>query len=157
MKSLASYLITFFVVLFWVFRMIVALTATLEMDFFIQPINFTYEIIMLFVTLVAIVLIVKRNIIGALIYFSSTLLYYGADTYQRIVAISGNAVAGSEYMNIFVSCIAIVLSIAVLLDILLNKDRLNEGGNKKTDWYYKNEAYDRKLDERADKNNYRTM
>ena len=25
------------------------------------------------------------------------------------------------------------------------------------DWFYKNEQYDRKLDDRADKNNYRTL
>lgn len=28
---------------------------------------------------------------------------------------------------------------------------------KKTDWFYKNEEFDRKLDDRADKNNYRTL
>ena len=29
--------------------------------------------------------------------------------------------------------------------------------DRKTDFFYKNDAYDRKYDERADKNNYRTL
>ena len=29
--------------------------------------------------------------------------------------------------------------------------------DKKTDWFYGDEKYDRKMDERADKNNYRTL
>ena len=29
--------------------------------------------------------------------------------------------------------------------------------DKKTDWFYKNEQFDRKMDDRADKNNYRTL
>jgi len=29
--------------------------------------------------------------------------------------------------------------------------------DKQTDWFYKNKEYDRKLDERADKNQYRTL
>ena len=39
----------------------------------------------------------------------------------------------------------------------LDKNRKNNPKDKKTDWFYKNEEFDRKLDDRADKNNYRTM
>ena len=46
---------------------------------------------------------------------------------------------------------------AVLLDLLLDKNRKENPKDKKTDWFYKNEEFDRKLDDRADKNNYRTM
>ena len=39
---------------------------------------------------------------------------------------------------------------------LLDRDK-NNPKDKKTDWFYTNEQYDRQLDERADKNNYRTL
>ena len=42
-------------------------------------------------------------------------------------------------------------------DLLLDKNRKENPKDKKTDWFYKNEEFDRKLDDRADKNNYRTM
>ena len=60
-------------------------------------------------------------------------------------------------MDMFVALIAIALPIAAVFDILLDKTRTKNPVNKETDWFYKNEQYDRKLDERADKNNYRTL
>ena len=45
----------------------------------------------------------------------------------------------------------------VLLDLLMDKNRKNHPKDKKTDWFYDNEQFDRKMDERADKNNYRTL
>ena len=42
-----------------------------------------------------------------------------------------------------------------VMDIFLNKDRKGSTKDKKTDWFYTNEQYDRKLDERADKNQYK--
>ena len=55
------------------------------------------------------------------------------------------------------SMIGIILPLAVLLDLLLDKNRKLNPKDKKTDWFYQNEQFDRKLDDRADKNNYRTM
>lgn len=60
-------------------------------------------------------------------------------------------------MGLLVSVIGIILAILTLIDVLFNKDRTNTGMNKKTDWFYNNKDFDRQLDERADKNNYRTM
>ena len=51
----------------------------------------------------------------------------------------------------------IILPLAVLIDLLLDRGRKEHPVDKKTDWFYKNEKFDRELDERADKNNYRTM
>ena len=45
----------------------------------------------------------------------------------------------------------------VLFEMLIEKNRMAHPVDKKTDWFYKNEEYDRKLDDRADKNNYRTL
>jgi hypothetical protein len=56
-----------------------------------------------------------------------------------------------------VSLIGMIIPIAVLLDLLLDKNRKNNPKDKKTDWFYQNEEYDRKMDDRADKNNYRTL
>lgn len=157
MKSLASYLITMFTIMFWFFRLIIAFTTTLKIDIGIETVNLTYEIILLFVTLFAIILIIKRNIIGALIYFASYLFYFGSEAFTLINSLFEGTLLTSQYMSLFFAGIAILLATATLLDILFNKDRVNNGSNKKTDWYYKNEKYDRQLDERADKNNYRTM
>ena len=55
------------------------------------------------------------------------------------------------------SMIGIILPLAVLLDLLLDKNRKMNPKDEKTDWFYKNEQFDRKLDDRADKNNYRTL
>jgi len=43
----------------------------------------------------------------------------------------------------------------VLFDLLFDKNRKEHPVDKKTDWFYKNENFDRKLDERADKNHYK--
>ena len=58
---------------------------------------------------------------------------------------------------IAISIIGIILPIAVLADLLLDKGRKANPKDKKTDWFYNNEQFDRKLDERSDKNNYRTL
>lgn len=55
--------------------------------------------------------------------------------------------------------IGILISFSNMISLLTNKNRANTSGKKikKTDWFYKNEQFDRQMDERADKNNYRLM
>ena len=60
------------------------------------------------------------------------------------------------YTNLFFDAIGILIPLVALIDVLLDKNRKLNPTDKKTDWFYKNKDYDRKLDERADKNNYRT-
>ena len=60
-----------------------------------------------------------------------------------------------DYMSLLVALVGIAIPVAALFDVLLDKNRKLNPKDKKTDWFYKNEAYDRKFDERADKNNYR--
>jgi hypothetical protein len=157
MKNLTSYLITIFVVLFWIFRIAVALTQTMGIEIGIAVSNITYEIILLFITLLAIVLIIKRNLLGALIYFASYLMYFGQDAYNGITRIIEGSSVQSDYFSVFVAVFAIILSVSCLIDILLNKERTNDTIKKKTDWFYKNKDFDRNLDDRADKNNYRIL
>ena len=58
--------------------------------------------------------------------------------------------------NLFFDAIGILIPLIALIDVLLDKIEKLNPTDKKTDWFYKNKDYDRQLDERADKNNYRT-
>ena len=122
-------------------------------------INQTYqnlEIILSFVVLVCIVLIVRRKLIGALIYLLAYGMYFGVDVINNIQTVL-NGASMETALNVFISIIGIILPIAVLADLLLDKGRKANPKDKKTDWFYNNEQFDRKLDERSDKNNYRTL
>ena len=160
MRSLTSYLILIFAVLFWGFRLFAAAAMSIGQNIGVTPSNLTYEIILLFITLVALVLVFKRNLLGGILYFATYFLYFGTELYQVISNMTGEVaieVAGNMG-NVLASAVGIILAIAVLGDVVFNKNReAKRVGDKKTDWYYKNKAYDRQLDERADKNNYRTM
>ena len=159
MKNFSTWLLACFVVMFWAFRIIVALMAQMHQDFFVQPFNQTMEIILLFVVLICLVFIVKRKMIGALVYLLVYGMYFGTDLFSNISLLleDSTQLTVSNYTNMFISFIGIILPVAVLLDLLADKGRKANPKDKKTDWFYKNEQYDRKLDDRADKNNYRTL
>ena len=160
MKNFSTWLLACFMVMFWAFRAVVTLMAELHQDFGgIVPLNKTLEIILLFVVLVCIVLVVKRKMVGALIYLLSYGMYFGTDIFKNIntiIEMEGQLPA-TTFMNLFVSFIGIILPVAILLDMLVDRNRKNNPKDKKTDWFYKNEKFDRQLDDRADKNNYRTL
>lgn len=154
MNKLSSWLITFFIVMFWIFRLIVAFTYNIAIDFPIKPLDFNIEMILLFVTLFAILLIIKRNLIGGIIYVIANVYYFG--TYAYNLASSSKTISmNDDLANLIVSGIALILSFAILIDLALNQEPHDGKDNKDTYWFYKNKKYDRKLDERADKNQYR--
>ena len=160
MKNFSTWLLVMFAVMFWGFRVIVAVMAQLSQDFGgIVPLNLTLEIILLFVALVSFILIVKRKMLGALIYLLTYGIYFGTDLFNRLTIIieATDEVAPENMMNAVFAFIGIILPIAILLDLLADKNRKANPKDKKTDWFFKNEKFDRKLDERADKNNYRTL
>lgn len=161
MKNFSTWLLVMFMVMFWVFRIIVAFTYELKMDFGgIEPINQTIEIILLFVVLLCLILVVKRKILGALLYLLVYGMYFGTtlvDGVKVMIENSYDLTEVSTYLNVFIALIGIALPVAVLMDLLLDKGRKANPKDKKTDWFYKNEKFDRNLDERADKNNYRTL
>ena len=69
MKNLSTWLLVMFMGMFWIFRVVVAVTYQMGIDFGgIRPLNMNFEIILLFLTLICMIFIVKRKIIGALIY-----------------------------------------------------------------------------------------
>ncbi len=161
MKNFSTILLVMFVAMFWVFRLIVAFMYEIGQDLGgIVPFNQQMEIILLFVVLICMILIIKRKIVGALIYLVAYGLYFGTNLMSGIstlISQGDSLIDITLYTNMFISLLGVALPIAVLLDLLLDKNRKAHPKDKKTDWFYKNEAYDRKLDERADKNNYRTM
>lgn len=155
MRSMPSYLLLIFMVMFWIFRIVVAFTSSLAIDIGFTPININLEIILLFVTLVSIALVGKRMLVGAIIYLISYGLYFGVDLYNIVVQIMQAQTTVTDYSNTLASFIGVVLPLAVFFNMLMDKNRTNHPVDKKTDWFYKNDEYDRKLDERADKNEYR--
>ncbi|CDE25663.1 unknown [Clostridium sp. CAG:440] len=157
MKNFSTWMLVMVMVMFWVFRVIVAVMPEFGTTLGgIAPLNQNLEIILSFVVLVCIVLIVRRKLIGALIYLLAYGMYFGVDVINNIQTVL-NGASMETALNVFISIIGIILPIAVLADLLLDKGRKANPKDKKTDWFYNNEQFDRKLDERSDKNNYRTL
>ena len=159
MKNLSSWLIAFFIIMFWGFRVVVAITGQMGSEFVVKPYDNTAEIILLFVVLVLVPFIFKRKLIGALALLGVYGWYFGGfGLLPNIMGlINGEALGTTVYMDMFFALIAITLGVVAVFDILFDKARMKNPVDKKTDWFYKNEQYDRKLDERADKNNYKTL
>lgn len=155
MTSMFSYLITMFGGIFWLLRLVIAVTYTMSIDIGIEPLDFNIEVILLFVTLICMVLIIKRNIIGALIYFMAYGMYFGTDLYNGIVNIINEQVGIVDYVSLLLSFIGVLIPFLTVMDIFLNKDRKGSTRDKKTDWFYTNKEYERKIDERADQNQYK--
>jgi len=151
-----GYLMTGFAGVFWVFRLLVALFATIEKPFPVIPLNINFEIILLFVTFICIVLVVKRKILGAVIYMISHFAYYGVDLYKAITAMIEEGASISNYPNLLFSIIGVILPFAIFANIGLNTGKkISAGNNKNTDWFYKSKEHDRVYDERADRNQYK--
>lgn len=150
MVSVFSYLIIMVAGVFWFFRVVVTFMYTMKMDFIIEPSNLTFEIILLFAALILMIFIVKRKIIGGLAYFVLYGLYFGTEVYSILA--EGQV---ANYPTLICSIIGIIIPVFIVLDILLNKDRKAATKNKKTDWFYGTDKFDREYDERADKNQYK--
>ena len=63
MKNLSSWLIAFFALMYWAFRIVVTFTYSMGMEFIIQPIDMTMEIVLLFLTFICIFFIFKINLL----------------------------------------------------------------------------------------------
>lgn len=157
MKNLSSWLIAIFAFAFWGFRVVATTLYSMGTDFVLAPMNMTMEIVLLFITFICICFIAKRKLLPTMIYFASHLIYYGAYIYQNIANVIAGSVSLDVYIKLFVCLIGIAIPAAAFFDILLDKNRKANPIDKQTDWFYKNKDYDRKLDERADKNQYRTL
>ena len=157
MKNLSSWLIAIFAFMFWGFRVVATVMYSIGTEFVAPPMDMTMEIALLFITFICICFIAKRKLIPTLIYLVAHALYYGIYLYQNIMAMLEGTSTINDYMTIFVALIGIAIPLAAFFDVLLDKNRKAHATDKKTDWFYKNEQYDRKMDDRADRNQYRTL
>ena len=155
MFSMFSYLLTFFSIMFWIFRIVVTVMYDWGKDFFATPLNESIEVMVIFATLPCLILVIKRNIIGAAAYLGIYAAYFGTALYESITQISESGLTIGGASNMIFVIIGIVLPIFVFFDVLLNKNRQLGKSNKQADWFYTNKDYDREFDERADRNQYR--
>lgn len=160
MKNVASWLLVFFMAMFWAFRIVVTLSAQFGGDFggFIV-FNNTIEIALLFITLVCFIFIVRRFIWGALLYLLVNLYYYGGYIVTTLIpAIMSEEGADMIVLqNSMVGILGIVIALCIVIDIAVQRMKTKHFSDDKTDWYFNNEKYDREMDERADRNQYRTL
>ncbi len=160
MKNVASWLLLFFMGMFWMFRIAVTLSSQFGGDFggFIVFDN-TLEIALLFFTLVCFILIVKRVILGAILYLVANCLYFGGYIVQNLFPAlgSGGEIDMIVLQNSVVGILGIMLALCIVIDIAVQRINTKHFSDNKTDWYFNNEKYDRQMDERADKNQYRTL
>ena len=152
MKNFSTWLLTIFMAMFGAFRVIVTITNQQGLPLGGLVIeNLTLEIALIFITLLCLILVAKRKMLGAIIYAITHVFYYGIG----LLNILSRAVDINNSLEILVSAIGLILPLLVLFDTLADKTRKLSPSDKKTDWFYKNEEFDRKFDERADRNEYR--
>ena len=160
MKNVASWLLVFFMAMFWMFRIAVTLSSQFGEDFggFIV-FNNTIEISLLFISLVCFILIIRRIIWGALLNLVTYCFYFGGYIVQNLIPAIGSeeGIDMSILQNSVVGALGIVISLCIVIDIAVQRINAKHFSDNKTDWYFNNDKYDRKLDERADKNQYRTL
>lgn len=157
MQKFSTWMVLSLDVMFWILRIIAALTDTMAIDFMIKPIDMNMEIIMIVVALVSFVLIAKRKFLGAIIYMIGYFGYFGIALVTNLQKMTTTGGSVNDYGTVMFSLVGVALPIFTFLDLLLDKNRQLHPTDKKTDWFYKDEKYDMKKDERADKNNYRTL
>ena len=157
MKSLSSWLIAIFAFMFWGFRVVTAVLYSIGTEFVAEPIDLTMEIALLFITFICICFIPRRKLLPVIIYLIAHACYYGIYLYQNIMSVIEGTGTLTSYMSLLVALIGIVIPIAAFFDVLLDRNRKANPIDKKTDWFYKNKEFDRKMDDRADKNQYKTL
>jgi len=160
MASFSTWILVIFMVMFWLFRAIVALCTQFSIDLLgIVAYDFNIEVVIAFATLLCILLVVKRKLIGSLLYLVMYGVYFGEHFISNIMLIvQGQTITTDFALNLIADLVAILLALFVLFDVLIDKSRKANPIDRKTDWYFKNEKYDEELkkrDQREDNNEYK--
>ena len=160
MASFSTWILVIFMVMFWLFRAIVALCTQFSIDLLgIVAYDFNIEVVIAFATLLCILLVVKRKLIGSLLYLVMYGVYFGEHFISNIMLIvQGQTITTDFALNLIADLVAILLALFVLFDVLIDKSRKANPIDRKTDWYFKNEKYDEELkkrDQREDTNEYK--
>lgn len=154
MKNLSTWLLVIFIIMFAAFRIVVIIETQQGQSLEgLTSTNVEIEIGLIFVTLLSLLFIIKRKLIGAILYSISYILYFGTDLYNMLT--NGIQANLTNALGLLSVGIGLLLPLMVLFDTLLDKSRKINPVNKQTDWFYKNEQYDRKFDERVDRNEYK--
>lgn len=153
----STMLLIMFGVMFWISRIAVAIVTQMGTDLVgIVSWNLTYEIILIFVTVVCLILVAKRKMIGSILYLISYVYYFGTDILNRVGQLSQEGgITFENIANVSVACVGIVLAVAILFDAIVLKAKKGKPKKQKTDWFYGNKDFDRQFDERADRNEYK--
>lgn len=144
-----GYFITALAGIFWLFRVVVTMMFTGGTAFPLQPISMGFEIALLFITFICIILIAKRNMLGAILYLVAHCAYFGVDIYQNVSA------GTIDYLNLMVSIVGVIIPFLAFANIGLSSGKKGSSKNKKTDWFYGTNEYEREFDDRADTNQYK--
>lgn len=157
MQKFSTWMIVSIDVIFWILRIVATYTYTMGIDFMIKPLDTNVEIALIFFTLLAFILIAKRKLLGPVIYMIGYYGYFGVALYKNIVQMQTVGGMIDDYLSVFMSFVGIILPTLTMFDWLLDKNKKLHPTDKKTDWFYRNQKYDIQKDDRADKNNYRTL
>lgn len=157
MKNFSSWLIAIFAFMYWGLRLVGTVMSSLGNDFMFVPSDLTMEVTILFVSFICICFIIKRKLWATLIYLAGQYIYFAPSFISHFMQITEGTLDITMYMTVLFEFIGLIIPLAALFDVLLDKNRKAHPTDKKTDWFYKNKDFDRKLDDRADKNNYRTL
>lgn len=149
--ELLSYMVNMFAIMFWLFRVYVALMVSSGSEIQFTTPGLELEITVIFITLISIFMIFKRNLIFASIYLGT---YFAFFTYG-IALMNGNISTNKELLNAMVMIAGIIIALLNFLDVMFNKNRKGSTKDNKTDWFYATDKYEREYDERADRNQYK--
>ena len=161
MSNFSTWLIAIFMVMYWLFRAIVTLCTQFSIDLLgLTSINFEGEVIISFVTLLCIVLVVKRKAIGSILYLFIYGGFYGQHFFTTIMPLikGESSLAIDSSLALISDLLAILLALFALIDMLADKGRKINPSDGKTDWYFKNKKYEEELkarDQREDSNEYK--
>ena len=149
--ELLSYMVNMFAIMFWLFRVYVALMVSSGSEIQFTTPGLELEITDIFITLISIFMIFKRNLIFASIYLGT---YFAFFTYG-IALMNGNISTNKQLLNAMVMIAGIIIALLNFLDVMFNKNRKGSTKDNKTDWFYATDKYEREYDERADRNQYK--
>ena len=149
--ELISYMVNMFAIMFWLFRVYVALMISGGSEIPFTTPGIEMEIAVIFITLISIFMIFRRNLIFASIYLGT---YFAFFTYG-IALMNGNISTNKQLLNAMVMIAVIIIALLNILDVMFNKNRKGSTKDNKTDWFYATDKYEREYDERADRNQYK--
>ena len=149
--ELISYMVNMFAIMFWLFRVYVALMVSSGSEIQFTTPGLELEITVIFITLISIFMIFRRNLIFASIYLGT---YFAFFTYG-IALMNGNISTNTQLLNAMLMILGILIALLNFLDVMFNKNRKGSTKDNKTDWFYATDKYEREFDERADRNQYK--